>query len=210
MRKGEMAYYGRPFQHVAFYELDEEVVELSVPRKRGKPKHFFIENARRLGCEVEVILGDARHTLSNDVTSAKARTQKRDKYYQLIVLDVCSDAAIPVHMLTLEAFELYMSKLNARGLLCVRTTNEYVDLTRVVCDVGRGLKLNIRVGKDKFLNRGIEEFVVLARDENKLPAVTQGPAIVEWTAGAPARNKGWTDDKADVLEYFRGKKKGQP
>ena len=55
-----------------------------------------------------------------------------DQHYQLIVLDVFSSDAIPIHLLTREVFRLYRSKLAEGGLLAFHLSNRYVDLDPVM------------------------------------------------------------------------------
>ena len=75
---GTMASYGRPYQHVHYYEIDNHIRRLSLPRKsyftyeepegsgevgvgkNNSPYFTYLENAIRRGCDVQVLMGDAR------------------------------------------------------------------------------------------------------------------------------------------------------
>src|SRR5205814_8766770 len=72
--------------------------------------------------DVDVVLGDGRLTLA----------AQPDGSFGLIVLDAFSSDAVPVHLLTLEALSLYLSKLAPDGLLAFHVSNRYVALDRVI------------------------------------------------------------------------------
>src|SRR5438874_1056740 len=80
---------------------------------------------------------------------------RRDKYYKVIVVDAFSSDAIPIHLITREAIELYMSQLQDDGVLCVHTSNRHMDLTKPVADIadkfqwnGKDYKLPCVIGHD--------------------------------------------------------------
>ncbi len=68
-----------------------------------------------------MVLGDARLTL--------AASRER---YDLIVLDAFSSDAIPVHLLTREAFAGYLARLNPHGMIVVHISNRHLELAQVV------------------------------------------------------------------------------
>ena len=82
---------------------------------------------------VEVALGDARLSLENEPP----------QHFDLLVLDAFSSDAIPVHLLTKEAFEVYERHLNTNGIIAVHISNHYLDLEPVVVNLARhfGYKL---------------------------------------------------------------------
>ena len=49
-----------------------------------------------------------------------------------MLVDAFSSDAIPVHLLTREAFELYFRHLKPQGVLAVHVSNRYLDLPPVV------------------------------------------------------------------------------
>jgi hypothetical protein len=140
---GTMASYGRPFQHVHFYEIDSHVRKLSLPSAGRKQYFTYLTDAKARGCEVQVLMGDARLRMAEPYGPYDEEKEKRgkgigggpDNFYHMMVVDAFSSDAIPVHLLTVEAFELYFSKLSEEGVLCVHTSNRYVDLPKVVADV---------------------------------------------------------------------------
>ncbi len=70
----------------------------------------------------------------------KARSPDRYNYYKAIVVDAFSSDAIPVHLITKQAIEIYMSKLTQDGVLLVHTSNRHMDLVRPVARIALALK----------------------------------------------------------------------
>ncbi len=156
---GTMASYGRPYQHVVYYEIDEKIRNFNLPLNSRKAPYFtYLQGALKRGAHLEVIMGDARTSMTNNtkerpgslfaidaddkITQIKRddgqlafRHPPREKYYKVIVVDAFSSDAIPIHLITKEAIELYMSQLADDGVLCVHTSNRHMDLTKPVADI---------------------------------------------------------------------------
>ena len=95
-----MACYAQPKQHWTFYEIDPAVEYIAT--------HYFTFLEDCKAGKPEVILGDARLRLQEAL----------DGYYDMIVLDAFSSDVVPIHLLTREALQLYLSKLIPAGVLC--------------------------------------------------------------------------------------------
>jgi hypothetical protein len=75
---------------------------------------------------ITVIQGDGRLSLQRELDNGGART------YDLLVLDAFSSDSIPIHLITDEAFRLYVSLLSDDGVLAFHTSNRYLDIERVL------------------------------------------------------------------------------
>jgi len=115
---GMVACYLRPEQSITFYEIDPLV-------KRIADQYFTFLS--QCDGHNKVILGDARLTLAEAAPHC----------FDALVLDAFSSDAIPVHLLTREAFELYREKLTANGIVLVHLTNNYMELAPVVAGSSR-------------------------------------------------------------------------
>ena len=77
---GTMASYSRPFQHCHFYEIDEQIRKLSLP-KNGQPHFTYLQQALDRGAAVQVLMGDARQRMhlpyENYYEAAKADEDKK-------------------------------------------------------------------------------------------------------------------------------------
>jgi SAM-dependent methyltransferase len=117
---GTLAAYGRTGDVYRFYDINPLVEQLA------RSQFSFLAGSK---AKVEVVLGDARLSL--------AREPKQD--YDLLAVDAFSGDAIPVHLLTLEAFRLYFHHLKPEGVLAVHVSNRYVDLEPVVAAAAQSL-----------------------------------------------------------------------
>jgi len=223
---GTMASYGRPFQHVTFYDIDSHIVNFSLPFNRSKPLFNYLQDAQDRGTRIEVIMGDARLAMREELLSRSQYGNgaqsfpKREKYYHMLVVDAFSSDAIPVHLITEEAIKMYFEKLTDHGVLCVHTSNRHVELIKPVSDIAVALGKKFRVGEDVGAKgetgdlRGLfgSEWIMLANHEEDLPKATAegsrrrlGEATVgpTWYTPEPPGNRLWTDDYSNLLGVFR-------
>jgi hypothetical protein len=193
---GTMASYARPFQHCHFYEIDEQIRKLSLPAKDDgsaevlenfNPHFTYLKNARLRGAAVQVLMGDARQRMAlpyenyyeAEVAAKEGHPFKvpnggPENFYHMMVVDAFSSDAIPAHLLTKEAFEMYFKHLTQDGILCVHTSNRHVRLPLVVADVAESLGLVCKRGHfdpQQNLIRGAtsSEWVMVSRKAPKLP-----------------------------------------
>jgi hypothetical protein len=135
-----------------------------------------------------------------------------DNFYHMIVVDAFSSDAIPRHLITKEAIQMYFKKLAPDGILCVHTSNRYVDLVPVVADAARELGLaSVRghTGGGKERGHFSSEWVMVARDQgilNKLkePPTAAGQRDPYWSTPSftPGRHM-WTDDYSNLWGALR-------
>src|SRR5262249_21004332 len=146
------------------------------------------------GCApgLPIVIGDARLTLA-------ASLQR----YDLIILDAFSSDAIPVHLLTREAVESYLMRLEAGGALIIHISNRYMELGSVVAAVGatEGLvayiKQDDRPQPSQLDFKTNAEVVVLARRPNDLGDLPHRPG---WHEIKPRPDvQAWTDDYSNIL-----------
>jgi spermidine synthase len=105
----------------------------------ARSEFTYLENCR---AKVDVVMGDARLMMEDEV--ARGAGQKFD----LLALDAFSSDAIPVHLLTKEAFELYLKQLKPDGVLAVHVSNRYLDLKPVVARLAEHYNLGVAVIED--------------------------------------------------------------
>ena len=191
---GSLACHRREAETWTFYEIDPEVIRIA-----RDPKLFrFMASCAP---DLPIVLGDARLTL------AASRVQ-----FDLIVLDAFSSDAIPVHLLTREAFAGYLTRLSPQGLIVAHISNRHVELGRVVADVGASVGLVIAMKQDANAERsGVEMasntlVAVLGRQESDLAVLMRREG---WRPiPADARRSPWTDDYSDLLGAIVRKKRG--
>ena len=185
---GSLACYARPDDTVRIYEIDPAVVRLA-------REHF----AALAACapDASVGVGDARLLLAREETPL-----------DVLVLDTFSSDAIPVHLLTEEAFRTYIQVLAPEGILAVHISNRHLDLDPVVATiaartglVGRIKRYEAPEALEESLASTSSNAVVLARDEATLGALGLDAGWVP--LGAPDLVRVWTDDYASIVPLLR-------
>jgi len=114
---GTLAVYGREGDHLTIYEIDPAVEKLA------RTMFTYLE---KTPAQVDVVMGDARLTMERELV------EDRSPQYDLLALDAFSSDAIPVHLLTKEAFEVYLQLIKPHGVIAVHISNRYLDLRPVV------------------------------------------------------------------------------
>jgi SAM-dependent methyltransferase len=110
---GTIAAYGRPGDYYRFYEINPLVLRLA------HTEFSFVGDSK---AKVEVAMGDARLSLERE----------SPENFDVLAVDAFSSDSIPVHLLTLEAIELYFRHLRPDGVLAVHISNRYLDLEPVL------------------------------------------------------------------------------
>ncbi|MGA3162827.1 MAG: fused MFS/spermidine synthase [Verrucomicrobiota bacterium] len=126
---GTLATYARTGDYVHIYEINPAVLRLATSM------FTYLINCHG---KVEVTLGDARLSLE--------REPPQD--FDLLALDAFNGDAIPVHLLTQEAFTVYQRHLKPKGILAVHITNRSLDLEPVVINLARRFNYKATIVKD--------------------------------------------------------------
>jgi len=183
---GTMAAYGRPGDSITFFEIDQAVVDLA------RDERFFTYLADT-AADVDVIVGDARLTLA----------EQPPEMFDLLILDAFSSDAVPAHLLTREALELYVRTLRPGGILAFHLSNRYYDLDPAVGSTARAIGLEAY--GDRFVPDPPTPEGLAARPS--IWVVAGAPDAV-----APFPELGWTrpvpgpvitDDVPDLLRTLR-------
>ncbi|MEX0833443.1 MAG: fused MFS/spermidine synthase [Actinomycetota bacterium] len=186
---GSMACFADEGDHVTFYEIDPEVVRIA-----NDPKLFtFLRDCPGTN---EVVLGDARLSLRDAPNGA----------YDVLVMDAFNSDAIPLHLMTREALQLYLSKLSDDGVLAFHISNRYLNVAPVLGDLAADAGVVAYLGRDVVTEEEVDqgrvrsEWVVMTRDESNLGDLTQD-AMWERLPGDPDARV-WTDDYSNLAGAF--------
>jgi len=188
---GAMACYAQPQQRWTYYEIDPVVIGIA----RNPALFTFLRDCTPTA---DIVPGDARLTI------AKAAAHS----YDLIVIDAFGGDAIPVHLLTREAVQLYMSKLRPGGVLLFNVSNKYVDVATVLAGVAASLSLtayartDVQVSPAEAASGKFQSaWLVMGADPGNLGDIPNRPG---WGAlHADPHFPVWTDDFSDVLAVTR-------
>lgn len=191
---GAMAGYAKPGEKWTFYEINPAVLDIA-----NDTNYFTFLSSCPAG-QIDVILGDARLRLRDAAPHQ----------YGLLVLDAFSSDSIPLHLVTREALQLYLSKLAPGGLLAFHISNRCLELEEVLGDLAKDANLvchahdevdiaaaDLAEGKDQshwlVMARTRDDLGRLARDARWLPI-----------KGRP-HSQIWTDDFSNLLSVFKWK-----
>jgi spermidine synthase len=176
-----------PTSRLTFYELDP-----AIARVAGDPRFFtYLRDSR---ADVEIVLGDGRRTIAHvpDGTS------------DLVIVDAFSSDSVPVHLLTREAFELYVRKLRPGGLIAFHVTNRHLELAPVVARAARALGLAAVERNDRAEGAGgsrtPSRWLVIARSPERLEPLLERSG---WRIPKVSAGRVWTDDYSNVLSVVK-------
>jgi hypothetical protein len=191
---GNLAGYADSGQEFTFYEIDPGVAAIA----RDSRYFNYLTDAEERGANVRVVLGDGRLALERD----------HNRRFGMIILDAFSGDAIPAHLLTQEAFRLYLDHLEEDGLVALHITNDHVNLEPIVAELAYDQKLVALVQADTELSpeerqrgKAPSTWVVLARRPEHL-----GPLIESNRWKALKRRSSpilWRDDYTNLLPILR-------
>ncbi|WP_151524132.1 spermidine synthase [Serinicoccus kebangsaanensis] len=181
---GVMAAYGREGQRLTFYEIDPEVVDVA-----SDPALFsYVEDS---AAEIDMVVGDGRLSLE------EVPAERHD----VLFVDAFTSDAIPVHLLTREAFDTYGRALRDDGILMIHVSNRVFDLEPVVAAGAEHLGWASAVGRgtaDDGPGATPSRWVALSADDAAIEELT---ASDRWRDTGAGRVR-WTDDFASVLRVL--------
>jgi spermidine synthase len=192
---GSLAAFADPSVRVTFYEIDPLVKEVA----ENEQLFSFVSDARQRGALIDIILGDARFTLGDHAA---------DNSLDVLFLDAFTGDAIPVHLLTREAMDRYVSKMRPGGIIAIQISNRYLDFKPVVANLARhaGWFAVARTDWGTLTREQIHEgkqassWVLLARqmeDFGDLPAAQGWDPLPDY----PPKFL-WTDDFSNIIGIF--------
>jgi hypothetical protein len=185
--------YGRPGDYFRVYELNPVVADLS----RGSDPMFANVRDCQAKCDVEV--GDGRLLLQHEVDSGIPQR------FDVLALDAFSGDAIPVHLLTREAFELYLKHLrNDDSIIAVHVSTSALNLAPVVARISR--EVGLHAVEIQSPARGLiirpSVWILASRRERPIDFprwALQGDTVTQLPGTGPL----WTDDFSDLLSAIR-------
>jgi spermidine synthase len=184
-----MISYAKPDQRWIFYEIDPAVLKIARNRK-------FFTFLSQSPAPFQVILGDARLSLKGAC----------DHDFDMIVLDAFGSDAVPVHLLTSEAMDLYLKKLDGNGIVVFHVSSRYLDLEPVLARLAesRGLRALLREdhSSDRDLRDGkfTSSWAVFCRNPRDIADFARDPRWKKLKKSE--RVKLWTDDDSNLLGIF--------
>ena len=185
---GTLACFRKPGQRWTFFEIDPVVLDYS--------KDGTFTYLPECAPDARVVIGDARLEL------AKLPPASLD----VLVMDAFTSDAIPLHLVTDDAFGVYERALAKDGLLLVHISNRYIELEPAIAAEAkaRGLAVALRddypAGDDLLTP---SSWIALSRNPAKIAALSRISPGHEWKPLMAPAPRAWTDDHASILPYIR-------
>jgi hypothetical protein len=190
---GTMAAHGQTGDVYRFYDIDPKVIRLS---------DEFFTFRKNSPAETEVVLGDARIQMEREA----------DQNYDVIVVDAFSGDAIPAHLLTAEAIEIYERHLRKDangqpdGVIAVHVSNRYLDLEPVVAALAKKFNytaLEVHAPEGTDAGDTASDWVLLTRNERLLANsfLLNHSEPLQLEDGR--KELMWTDQRSSLLEILK-------
>jgi SAM-dependent methyltransferase len=180
---GTLGCYARPGQSWTLFDIDPTVIDIA-----RSPRFHFLRDCLP---DAPVEIGDARLRLAE---GPPAR-------FDLLVVDAFSSDAIPMHLLTKEAFAVYRRALRPGGLLMVHISNRHLELRPVVRTGGEsvGMKgLLAAAAGDEEVRGFSSNWTALSADPRLIEKVKATEPDL-WVGLPFGRRVHWSDDRASIL-----------
>jgi hypothetical protein len=180
---GSIGAYCRPGDTYHFYEINPLVLRIA------QSEFFYLRDCQP---NPTVTMGDARLSLESE----------ESQQFDFFAVDAFISDAIPVHLLTKEAFDLYWRHLKPDGVLAVHISNRYVDLAPIVATAAQANGKQV-----KIIANGAD--ITQAVSAATWMLVTSRPGFFEKPAlqnafdpQIPQGFTGWTDDYSNLWRVF--------
>ncbi len=188
---GTISAYGRPGQKMDFYELDPAIERVAEDRQL----FTYLTDCK---AKTHVIIGDARLRLAEAESCG----------YGFLVIDAFASDAIPVHLLTKEAFTLYLSKMRPDGLLAVHISNKYLKLEPVLAALARDFQLRGWIVDSTKYHKTREHpevndsrWIILGHNATDLGPLALDTDLEPLPEAGNAKT--WTDDYSDIISVLK-------
>ena len=189
---GTLSAYGAPGDYFRFYEINPAVISLAYG-----PSAFFTY-MQHSKAKTDVVLGDARLRLEREAATGRYQN------FDVLIVDAFSGDAIPTHLLTKEAFEVYLQHLRSpNSVIALHISNLSLDLAPVVSGLAHELGLYAtRVHHPESPSFSAKtDWVLMSRSLTRLedPTITAVGSPLNYDDHMPL----WTDDYSNLLRVVR-------
>lgn len=193
---GSLSCFATPGQGWTAFEIDPLVVRLA------KDERLFTYIARCTP-DLRIVMGDARLSLAKEPKHT----------YDLIAIDAFTSDAIPMHLMTEEAFRVYAGALKPDGVLMVHISNRHIDLQPVIAAIAADMGWTARVRDHTPYDPGLPGidysrsiWVALTPTETRMQDLMYGSRAgpAGWALLREKRGlQPWTDDFASIIPVLK-------
>lgn len=172
----------KPDDEVNLIEIDEQVIQIA-----SNPALFT--NLHKCPANARIIHQDGRLAVKNLLNASS----------DLLIMDAFSSDAIPVHLLTLEAFSLYQKKLTSNGAILINISNRHLNVLPVITAAAHQLNLIMLHQHDAGntqLGQFPSQWVLLTRSDQLANEIMH---VSNWHFVTNQTSMLWTDDYSNII-----------
>jgi SAM-dependent methyltransferase len=186
---GTLSCYAHPNQSWTIFEIDPAMVQVA------RNRFSFLS---RCAPQARIVLGDARLSLARQPANS----------IDLLAVDAFSSDAVPMHLITREALQVYGRAVQPDGIVLFHISNRYLDLEPVVADLARhegwdaAMLQYVPTNEEADMNATISVWIALSRNPRTLRTLVglSGDDAGHWLRIEPRPGfSGWSDDHASIL-----------
>ena len=180
---GTIATFGNKGDVYRFYDINPQVVTIA------QRDFTYLKDT---DATVEIALGDARLNLEREPA----------QQFDVLAIDAFSSDSIPVHLITLEALQIYQKHMKPDGVIAFHVSNRFLDLKPVVQMIAEQRGLHLAWVRDTYDDGSTSsDWILLSKDKTFLLK----PEIVEATYIIPPEPgwRVWTDDFNNLLQVLK-------
>lgn len=189
---GTVATYGLEGDEYRMYEINPDIIRLA------EGEHDFFSFLSSSKARLTTIAGDARISLQHELDNGEHAG------FDILILDAFSSDSIPVHLLTKEAFALYMQHLANDGVIAAHISNIHLDLTPVFWRLAQLYGLQVaHVAVTREIDGGYpSDWLLLTKNSSflNIPEIyNRSKRVVNSSTHVDL----WTDDFSNLLQIIK-------
>lgn len=177
---GTLACHKQEKDSVTYYEIDPTTIEIAT-----NPSRYGFSFLQQCAPDAKIVLGDARLTIAD----------APDGSYDFIVIDAFSSDAIPIHLMTKEAVEIYKRKLAPRGVLVMHISNRHLELASVVAGIAAANGMVVRT------HNTTEGDTEVSDEDYKFSGTVSAIVNKPEDFGALDEARHWNDENVDPQQW---------
>ncbi len=189
---GALAAYAESGDSIRFYEISPSIVRIA------DQNFSYLGDARGRGAQVTVALGDARIELERELE------QQRPGRFDVLAVDAFSGDAVPMHLLTREAAEIYWQHLAPGGVMAINISNLHLELdpvVRALVEQADASAIRVTNEADESAGQLAARWWLLSKDPASLSSARLRAASDRDVSGGSVLL--WTDDFSSLLGVLR-------
>ena len=187
---GTVAVYGNAGDTIRFYEINRAVEEIALS------KFTYLTDSPAL---IQIVHGDARVSL----------TAEPPQRYDVLIVDAFSGDAIPAHLITVQALEVYRRHLAPGGIIAFHVSNRFLALAPVVEQLAHNAGMQaVRITNPEDLTRQVSssDWVLVTTNAEFLanPVIVSARQPID----VPPGLRLWTDDYSSLFPIIQVSQRG--